>query len=107
MDCDFHEQLDASLRRISLEGGALLYMLCDGRGAGLLNKVRALELTRTEGLDTAAAYQRLGVPLDPRSYDRAAAALHHLGVPAVRLLTNNPRKLDGLSRHGNAMMALP
>jgi GTP cyclohydrolase II len=75
-------------------------MLCDGRGAGLFTKTLGLELGRTEGLDTSEAYRRLGVPQDPREYSRAAYALAFLGVQHIRLLTNNPRKLIGLSEHG-------
>jgi GTP cyclohydrolase II len=75
-------------------------MLCDGRGAGLLTKVRALALNANQGLDTAAAYEHLGVTLDPRDYERAATALGALGLTDIRLLTNNPRKLDGLAAAG-------
>jgi GTP cyclohydrolase II len=98
--CDCHEQLHTSLRRIQTEGGALIYLLCDGRGAGLFAKTLGLELGRTEGLDTSEAYARLGVPQDPRDYARAAHVLSYLGIKHVRLLTNNPRKLAGLEAHG-------
>jgi GTP cyclohydrolase II len=98
-DCDCHEQLDSSLRRIATEGGVLIYMLCDGRGAGLLSKVRGLALGLRDGLDTHDAYQRMGIPLDDRTYERAAHVLHTLGIPQIRLLTNNPRKSAGLFRH--------
>jgi len=100
LDCDCHEQLDESLKRIARDGGLLLYMLCDGRGAGLLTKIKGLELTRVEGIDTAEAYRRLGVPDDPRTYERAAAVLGRFGVEKVRLLTNNPRKPAGLKTFG-------
>lgn len=99
-DCDCHEQLEQSLHRISVESGILIYMLCDGRGAGLQHKVRGLELSRTEGLDTADAYSAMGLPLDPREYSRVADVLNYFGVKAVRLLTNNPRKVAGLQAHG-------
>lgn len=99
-DCDCHAQLETSLERIAAEGGAFVYMICDGRGAGLFDKVRGLELTRTLGLDTADAYEHLGVPLDPRDYDRVAYTLRHLGILRCRLLTNNPRKVAGLRRLG-------
>jgi GTP cyclohydrolase II len=99
-DCDCHEQLETSLRRISQEGGVLIYMLCDGRGAGLQHKVRGLELGRTHGLDTADAYQAMGLALDPREYQRAALVLSHFGITSIRLLTNNPRKVSGLSEYG-------
>ena len=100
LDCDCHEQLDQSLQAIAREGGVLVYLLCDGRGAGLFTKTLGLELGRTEGLDTSAAYERLGVAQDPRTYDRAAEALKHLGFTSVRLLTNNPRKVAGLVQNG-------
>lgn len=100
LDCDCHAQLAESLERIGAEGGVLVYMLCDGRGAGLLTKVRGLELGRTSGLDTSEAYRALGVPQDPRDYSRAAFALRHAGYNSVRLLTNNPRKVAGLVAHG-------
>ena len=103
LDCDCHEQLHQSLALIQEKGGVLVYLLCDGRGAGLFTKTLGLELGRVEGLDTSDAYRRLGVPQDPREYSRAAYALSYLGVQTVRLLTNNPRKLAGLSEHGIAV----
>jgi GTP cyclohydrolase II len=98
-DCDCHEQLDQSLSRVHAEGGAVIYMLCDGRGAGLLTKVRGLALG-ADGLDTADAYKRLGVELDPRDYEWVADCLKKLGLGKIRLLTNNPRKIEGLRRCG-------
>lgn len=98
-DCDCHEQLEQSLRRVHEEGGAVVYMLCDGRGAGLLTKVRGLALG-SAGLDTADAYRHLGVELDPRRYDRVGQCLRDLGFDDIRLLTNNPRKLAGLREAG-------
>lgn len=99
-DCDCHEQLDTSLKRIAAEGGILIYMLCDGRGAGLLNKVKGLELGRTQHLDTSDAYTALGLEQDPRHYDRVVEVIKDLGIDSVRLLTNNPRKVSGLSDAG-------
>ena len=75
-------------------------MLSDGRGAGLLNKTKGLELGRAEGLDTSDAYHRLGIPQDPREYSRVAYVLTHLHVGRIRLLTNNPRKIEGLKACG-------
>jgi GTP cyclohydrolase II len=100
LDCDCHEQLETSLRRIAKEGGLLIYMLCDGRGAGLLKKIEGLELGRTKGLDTSEAYTALGLPQDPREYSRVAEILRYFGYNSVRLLTNNPRKVDGLAASG-------
>lgn len=97
LDCDCHEQLEISLTRIASEGGLLIYYLCDGRGAGLYRKTLGLELGRTLGLDTSDAYKRLGLPQDPRSYDRASFILHYFGIDSIRLLTNNPRKISGLT----------
>jgi GTP cyclohydrolase II len=99
-DCDCHEQLHRSLARIHEEGGALVYMICDGRGAGLLTKVRGLLLGATEGLDTQDAYVKLGVNPDPRDYTRVALTLDTLKLTAITLLTNNPRKISGLRDRG-------
>ncbi|MEJ1089395.1 GTP cyclohydrolase II RibA [Microbacterium sp. Mu-80] len=95
-DCDCHEQLHTSLEAVFAEGGYVVYMICDGRGAGLLTKIRGLSLGDREGLDTHDAYQRLGVGIDPREYARVAVVLRDLGVRKLRLLTNNPRKVEGL-----------
>jgi GTP cyclohydrolase II len=100
LDCDCHEQLTTSLARIQRDGGLLIYMLCDGRGAGLFTKTLGLELGRTEGLDTSDAYSRLGVKQDPREYSRAAFVLNYFGISKVKLLTNNPRKIEGLAHQG-------
>ncbi len=100
LDCDCHAQLDRSLSRIAQEGGLLIYMLCDGRGAGLLQKVRGLALGHAHGLDTHDAYVSLEIPTDAREYDRAAQVLRHFGISTIRLLTNNPRKVTGLECHG-------
>ncbi len=99
-DCDCHWQLEIGLHRIQKEGGIFIYMLCDGRGAGLLTKIKGMNITATEGLDTAEAYKKLGSPLDPREYQRAAFVLNHFSVTSCRLLTNNPRKVTGLRELG-------
>jgi GTP cyclohydrolase II len=99
-DCDCHAQLDISLRRVAAEGGAVIYMLCDGRGAGLLSKVRGLALGHQQGLDTFDAYEAMGIPEDAREYHRAAVVLRRIGLTSLRLMTNNPRKLNGLIREG-------
>jgi GTP cyclohydrolase II len=100
LDCDCHWQLETSLAAIQNEGGAFIYMLKDGRGAGLLAKIRGMALSQTLNIDTADAYQKMGIPLDPREYDQAAYVLRTLGFKAIRLLTNNPRKVDGMVRAG-------
>ena len=85
---------------IASEGrGALLYLRQEGRGIGLVNKIRAYGL-QDEGLDTVQANVALGLPADARTYDVAAAVLRLVGAPTVRLITNNPTKVVGLETHG-------
>jgi GTP cyclohydrolase II len=100
LDCDCHWQLETSLAAIQKEGGLFIYMLKDGRGAGLLAKVRGLSLSHKLGIDTADAYLNLGIPLDPRDYEQAAHVLKHFRISCLRLLTNNPRKVNGLINLG-------
>jgi GTP cyclohydrolase II len=100
LDCDCHEQLEESIKKIAKEGGIIIYMLCDGRGAGLLNKVKGLELGRTEGLDTADAYHKLNIPQDPRVYNRVVEILIDLKISSIKLLTNNPKKIEGIEMAG-------
>ena len=98
--CDCGEQLRAAVRRIAaLGGGVLLYLDQEGRGIGLANKLRAYAIQDT-GLDTVDADRHLGFHADERNYDVAAALLRELGIKRVRLLTNNPRKIDALKQHG-------
>ncbi len=98
--CDCRDQLEVGLRRIaSEENGLVLYLRQEGRGIGLINKIRAYEL-QDRGLDTVDANLALGFRDDEREYSIAAHMLHSLRVRSVRLLTNNPRKVNDLTRLG-------
>ena len=98
--CDCGPQLELALRRIEEQGrGVVLYLRQEGRGIGLLNKLRAYEL-QERGLDTVDANQQLGFAADLRDYGVAASILADLGISKVRLMTNNPRKVEGLEERG-------
>lgn len=98
--CDCHAQLEFSLRKIAKEpAGIVLYLPQEGRGIGLINKIRAYEL-QDAGLDTVEANHQLGFEADSRDYEFAAEALKALGVRAVRLLSNNPEKVKQLEKSG-------
>jgi GTP cyclohydrolase II len=94
--CDCREQLEASLNYVnSQERGVIIYLRQEGRGIGLLNKLKAYDL-QDQGLDTVDANNHLGFPTDARSYEAAAEIIRLLGIESVALITNNPEKIKGL-----------
>jgi GTP cyclohydrolase II len=98
--CDCRAQLEFSLRKIAKEpAGVVLYLPQEGRGIGLINKLKAYEL-QDEGLDTVQANRKLGFAADSRDYEFAAEALKALGAHKVRLLSNNPDKIQQLEKAG-------
>jgi 3,4-dihydroxy 2-butanone 4-phosphate synthase / GTP cyclohydrolase II len=103
--CDCGEQLGSALSMIESEGeGVLLYLSQEGRGIGLLNKLRAYRL-QEDGLDTVEANERLGLPADLRDYGIGAQILADLGLSSIRILTNNPKKIKGLEGYGLSVSA--
>lgn len=105
MRCDCGFQLQEALKRIADEGrGALLYLRQEGRGIGLINKIRAYHL-QDSGADTVEANEKLGFDADMRDYSMCLPMLKHLGIKQVRLMTNNPRKLTALKELGVPVVA--
>ncbi|MBK3642742.1 MULTISPECIES: GTP cyclohydrolase II [Streptomyces] len=99
--CECGDQLASALKAVVAEGSGIVVYLRghEGRGIGLLAKLRAMAL-QAEGLDTVEANLALGLPVDARDYGVAAGMLHDLGVNSVRLMSNNPRKREALQQHG-------
>ncbi|TFB52329.1 GTP cyclohydrolase II [Cryobacterium tagatosivorans] len=104
LKCECGPQLDAALETIQREGGVVVYLRGqEGRGIGLINKLRAYKL-QEDGLDTLDANLALGLPGDSRDYGAATGILHQMGLTSVRLLTNNPEKVRQLELHGVAVV---
>jgi len=100
LKCDCKEQFDAAMAAVARAGsGIVLYLRQEGRGIGLANKIRAYEL-QSRGHDTVDANRLLGLPVDARRYDVAADMLAHFGVQGIRVLTNNPAKVEALRALG-------
>lgn len=98
--CDCGFQLQEALKRIAENGrGVLLYLRQEGRGIGLLNKIKAYHL-QDQGADTVEANERLGFAADLRNYNMCEPMLEYLGIKSVRLMTNNPRKVKALETYG-------
>jgi 3,4-dihydroxy 2-butanone 4-phosphate synthase / GTP cyclohydrolase II len=101
MRCDCGQQLRAAMKMVEKAGkGIILYMHQEGRGIGLVNKLKAYELQQKQGLDTVEANRQLGFKDDLRDYGIGAQMLRHIGVRKMRLLTNNPKKMVGLDGYG-------
>ena len=97
--CDCGEQLSASLNYIAENGGVLIYLRQEGRGIGLVNKLKAYNL-QDEGFDTIVANHQLGFATDLRNYEAAVAILKHFHIQRINLMTNNPEKLDAFENSG-------
>lgn len=95
MKCDCGEQLHAAMELIAKEGGMIIYHRQEGRNIGLLNKVNAYAL-QDQGFDTVAANHQLGFKADERTYEIVEYILNHFGITKLRLLTNNPKKIESL-----------
>lgn len=104
--CDCRAQLQKALRLIARHGGALLYLRQEGRGIGLTEKIKAYELQR-KGFDTVEANRQLGRGADERGYEVAVEILRSLGILSMKLLTNNPAKIEALQSQGFHVLREP
>lgn len=98
--CDCGEQLSKALEMAAARGGVVIYLRQEGRGIGLINKLKAYNLQEKRGLNTADANTHLGFEVDARQYDLAAAIMKDLGIQRTFLLTNNPRKIEAIEHFG-------
>lgn len=101
--CDCGPQLDKAMRLAAEQGGAVIYLRQEGRGIGIINKIKAYRL-QDEGLNTIDANIHLGFDADSRSYETAIAILRDLGITAIRLMTNNPEKMQAFEGSGIAIV---
>jgi len=95
--CDCGEQLDASLKMVAKNGGLIIYLRQEGRGIGIINKLKAYNL-QDQGLNTIDANTHLGLEVDARQYDIAIKILDDLGIRSIDLLTNNPEKIEAIEK---------
>ena len=106
-ECDCGWQLQRSRELLTRHGGVLIYLDQEGRGAGLRAKADAYRMHQEDGLDTFQAYEKLGLPADARDYADAVQILKELGLASVRLLTNNPGKIEALENAGITVVRVP
>lgn len=97
--CDCGQQLDAAMKLVAKNKGALIYLRQEGRGIGIINKIRAYQ-HQEEGMDTIEANEALGLKADYRQYGVAAHIIKHLGISTIDLITNNPEKIEDLKNNG-------
>lgn len=106
-ECDCGWQLQRSRELLTRHGGVLIYLDQEGRGAGLRAKADAYRMHQEDGLDTFQAYEKLGLPADSRDYADSVQILKELGLASVRLLTNNPGKIEALENAGITVVRIP